>query len=116
MSEGRNDNDSVIDSSGDVFADLGISLDRDDELKLAMAREISRIIDREGLTQVQVAKILKTDQAKVSNIVRGRLKGFGVERLFSYMLELGYDIEVRLSAHRSRNRGRVTVHPMAACG
>lgn len=123
MSESMNDSEIVVDGSGDIFSDLGIVLGRDDELKIHIAREISRIIDRDGLTQVQVARLLKTDQAKVSNIARGNLKGFSVERLFTYLLELGFDIDVQVSRHsRSTStcsnthpvRGRVTMR--SACG
>jgi hypothetical protein len=38
------------------------------------------------------------DQPKVSNLMRGRLTGFSVERLFGILNRLGHSIEVRISA------------------
>lgn len=75
----------VITSSGDVFADLGIQLDAKDRMKNAIAREITNLIEARKLTQTQVSQILGTDQAKVSNITRGRLSGFSVDRLINFL-------------------------------
>ena len=67
------------------------------------------------LTQQQAAVILGTDQAKVSNIARGRLDGFSIERLFGFLQALGYDVDIRLRRARRRD-GRITMHPLAAVG
>ena len=102
----------VTDSSGDVFADLGVDLDEKDRLKLAIAHEITNVIVRRKLTQAEVARIIGADQAKVSNLTRGRLKGFSLDRLVLYLLCLGYDIDVHISAQRetSADKGEVRVH------
>src|SRR3972149_3756098 len=81
-------------SSGNVFADLGL---RNPEVLLAKADlvyEISRTIEARGLTQAEAAEILGIDQPKVSALVRGRLDGFSMERLFRYLNALGKDIEI----------------------
>lgn len=100
----------VVASSGDVFADLGIKLDDKDRVKLGLAREITRVIEARKFTQKDVARILKTDQAKVSHITRGRLTGFSVERLFSFLLALGLNVDIRLS-ETQKDHGTVTFHP-----
>jgi predicted XRE-type DNA-binding protein len=102
----------VTDSSGDVFADLGIELDHAERLKVDIAIEISGVIARSGLTQTQVADIIGADQAKVSNLTRGKLKGFSLDRLVQYLLRLGYDIDLHISRKRQgRPRdGKVRVH------
>ena len=51
-------------SSGNVFADLGLSNPEEALAKSQLAWEISRIIKRKKLTQTKVAKILKIDQSK----------------------------------------------------
>jgi predicted XRE-type DNA-binding protein len=81
-------------SSGNVFADLGL---RNPEVLLAKADlvyEISRTIEARGLTQAEAAEILGVDQPKVSALVRGRLDGFSMERLYRYLNALGKDIEI----------------------
>lgn len=102
----------MTDSSGDVFADLDIVLDRGERLKVDIAIEISRIIARSGLTQAQVAEIIGADQAKVSNLTRGKLKGFSLDRLLQYLSRLGYDIDLHISQTRrgTKRDGDVRLH------
>jgi predicted XRE-type DNA-binding protein len=106
----------VAQSAGDVFADLDIELDAKDRMKNAIAREITNLVEARSLTQKEVASILGTDQAKVSNITRGRLSGFSVDRLVNFLICLGYDVDIHLSKSRS-DKGRVTVNsPIAMYG
>lgn len=116
MVDKKFDDVQIVKSSGDIFADLGVPLDAKDQLKVLIARRISDAIEQRHLTQKQVATILDTDQAKVSNITRGRLDGFTVDRLVNYLIALGIDVDVRLSRTHNR-RGKVTVRtPVAAVG
>lgn len=122
MSERKDENPAIVHGSGDVFHDLGITILPEDEIKIAIAREIVRIINLRGYTQKQVAAIFGTDQAKVSNIVRGRFSGLSVDRLLKYLLSLGINVDVHLSEVSRRrsddlHSGTVKVHPaLAACG
>lgn len=116
MSKIRDNETAIVQSSGDVFADLDIELDAKDRMKNAIAREITSLVETRGLTQKEVAAILHTDQAKVSNITRGRLAGFSVDRLVNFLICLGYDVDIHLSKNRN-DKGRVTVHsPVAMYG
>ncbi len=82
----------VGNSSGNVFADLGLPHCEVEMLKIGMAMAISKTIQKRGLTQAQAAKIVGTDQAKMSALMRGVLKGFTVERLMGFLVRLGRDI------------------------
>lgn len=116
MVDNRLDDVKIVGGSGDIFADLGIQMDAKDRLKIDIARHISNAIAHRKLTQKEVAAILETDQAKVSNITRGRLDGFTVDRLVNYLIVLGIDIDVRLSKTHERP-GNITVRtPVAAVG
>jgi predicted XRE-type DNA-binding protein len=100
----------VVDSSGSVFADLGLSHDQEDVLKVQIALAITNTLRKRGLTQAEAAKIIGTDQAKVSAILRGRLKGLTADRLMRYLLRLGRDIDVHISKKYADNRpGRIRV-------
>ena len=82
--------------SGNVFRDLGFP-DADELLvKAELALEISRIIEHRDLTQAQAAELLGVDQPKVSALVRGRLDGFSLERLYRFLNSLGLDIQITL--------------------
>jgi predicted XRE-type DNA-binding protein len=112
MTVEHNVGETVERGSGNVFADLGLSVTKDDMLKVEFARAITAIINRGELTQIEAAEILRTDQAKVSAILRGQLKGFSVERLIRYAMLLGQDVDIRISRRRRAGRrpGRIKVH------
>ena len=81
-------------SSGNVFEDLGFPDAPELQAKADLAYEISRTIDQRGLTQNEAAEILGVDQPKVSALVRGRLDGFSMERLYRFLNALGKDVEI----------------------
>ena len=82
--------------SGNVYRDLGFPDADELKVKAELAMEIGRIIEDRDLTQVQAAEILGVDQPKVSALVRGRLDGFSLERLYRFLNSLGRDIQITL--------------------
>ena len=93
--------------SGNVFADLSLPHSPEDMAKVGLAAIIKRTIEKKDLTQVGAAALFGTDQAKVSAIVRGRLKDFSLDRLLSYARLLGHDIDVRVSERAKAGPGRM---------
>jgi predicted XRE-type DNA-binding protein len=87
----------VTPSSGNVFADLGLPVAEARLLKAQLALKIQQLIEQKGMTQAEIAPLLGLDQPKVSNLLRGRLAGFSVERLFSILNKLGHNVEVHIS-------------------
>lgn len=81
-------------SSGNVFADLGIAQPEETLIQADLALEIGRHIAEQGWTQTHAARVLGIGQSDVSNIVRGRLKGFSIERLVRLLGELGQSVKV----------------------
>lgn len=103
----------VEESSGNVFADLG--LPDADEL-LAKARIVYRIcdiIEERRLTQEQAAKILGVDQPKISALMRGKLSGISTDRLFRFLNALDRDVEIVIKK-KPRSRPRAQVRVLAA--
>jgi predicted XRE-type DNA-binding protein len=102
--------EAVRKSSGNVFADMGAA-DADERLaKAELSRIIRRAIDDRGLKQVQAAALLGVTQPDISDLVRGRLRRFGMERLQRFVTLLGMDVEVRVAPKsRSSRRGRLKV-------
>jgi predicted XRE-type DNA-binding protein len=92
-----NDGPGSIDrGSGNVFADLGIP---NPDLALAKAQLVQRIRDliaERGLTQAGAAELLGLDQPKVSALVRGRIQGYTIDRLFRFLTALGQRVEIRV--------------------
>jgi predicted XRE-type DNA-binding protein len=99
----------VHDSSGNVFADLGIE-DADEYMaKSELAAQILRIVQRQRLTQAKVAKLLGIRQPKVSELLRGRLDGFSADRMLRFITRLGYDVQIKLSKARTRTQGHMEI-------
>ena len=104
------DETKVTPSSGNVFADLGLSNAAGELAKTDLAFEISRIIEERGLTQVEAAEIMGVDQPKVSALVRYRLDGFSMERLYRFLNALGRDVEIIVRPKpKSREHGTLSV-------
>lgn len=89
-------------TSGNVFADLGIP---NPDLALAKAELVQRIrelIVARKLTQVQAAELLGLDQPKVSALVRGRVAGYSIDRLFRFLNALGQQVEISVRPRPTR--------------
>jgi predicted XRE-type DNA-binding protein len=88
----------VEESSGNVFADLGLPDPEERLLKAQLAAQIQVFIGQKGLTEAQIAAQLGLDQPKVSKLLRGHLADFSVDRLLLLLNRLGHSVEVRISA------------------
>jgi transcriptional regulator with XRE-family HTH domain len=78
--------------------------------KAVLAKEIARILKDRELTQTEAASMAGEAPSQVSLIVNGRLAGVSPERLFRLLTALGRDVEIRLSASKSKaGKVRVTV-------
>ena len=97
--------------SGNVFADIGIP---NPDLALAKAELVQRIRDvikERNLTQARAAELLGLDQPKVSALVRGRVNGYSIDRIFRFLNVLGQQIEIHVRPIGSRSpSGRPGIH------
>ncbi|MBD2628170.1 helix-turn-helix domain-containing protein [Trichormus variabilis] len=95
-------------SSGNVFSDLGLPNPDEMLVKAELARKISNAIIARHITQAEAAELLGIYQPKVSALMRGRLTGFSLERMFRFLNTLGIDVEIAVKP-KSRNHARITV-------
>ena len=86
--------DKVIMSSGNVFADIGLPDAEERLAKAQLAHKISEIIQRRHVSQAEAARILGTEQPKISAIMNGKLSGFSLERLIYFLNVLGSDVQI----------------------
>ncbi|WP_320169928.1 helix-turn-helix transcriptional regulator [Maridesulfovibrio sp.] len=82
--------------SGNVFEDLG--LERPDELayKSNIVMEIQKAIKIRGITQTKAAEICGTDQPTLSKILNGNIALATTDRLFSWLVRLGYMVKITI--------------------
>lgn len=90
MSEENN----IIKSSGNVFADLGYKLPAEALAKAKLALKICELINERHLSQAAAAKLLGVDQPKISALINGKLSGFSTDRLFRFLNALDREVEV----------------------
>ena len=95
-------------SSGNVFADLGLPNPEQELLKANLTLQILRTIKARKLTQAEAGKILGIPQPHVSDLMRGRARAFSAERLMEFLTALGHDVEVRVKRTR-KEHGQVSV-------
>lgn len=111
----RNDEQAVYKVGDNIFADLGPA--NADELlaKAELARAIRHLIAARGLTQAIAAGVLGISQPDVSNLHRGRLAGFSMERLYRFLNSLGQDVQIVVQP-KPRSRTRATVRTLVRAG
>ena len=111
----RTEEEAVHQAGDNIFADLGRP--NADELlaKTELSRTVRRLIDESGLTQAKVAGVLGISQPDVSNLHRGRLAGFSMERLYRFLNSLGQDVQIVVQP-KPRSRTRATVRALVRAG
>lgn len=83
-------------SSGNIFADLGLSNPEQEKVKAELTIQLCKIIKNRGLTQVEAAKLLGTTQAQVSALMRGHPTSFSVGRLMKFLNRLNRHVELNV--------------------
>ena len=103
--------DGVIDyGSGNVFADLGFPQPEEHLAKAELTQQILKIIKQRGMNQTAAAELLGIDQPKVSALMRGRLRGFSLDRLFRFLNLLDKDVDIVVKDKaKGRERGQTNL-------
>jgi len=103
----------IIESSDNIFADLKITNPEEVLAKAELARKIQKTIMSRKLTQVEAARILKLKQPDVSDLCRGRLHKFSLDRLIHLLNLLDWDVDIVIKRNHSKVRMGIT-HVVAA--
>jgi predicted XRE-type DNA-binding protein len=102
--------------SGNIFADLGLPDAQEMLLKSQIVITLHRLIKARKLTQTEAAKRIGIGQPDLSNVLRGRFRGYSVERLMRMLTAFDQDIEITVRPRRGKSKdgGRITFNPVAA--
>ena len=93
----------ITESTGNVFAGLGIPNPEQELMKARLTLAIYRIVRERGLTQAKAAGVLGVKQPHVSLLMRNRAGSFSVGRLMEFLTALGQDIEITIGPSRSEH-------------
>lgn len=92
-------NEVIIESSGNVFSDLGFSAEESALLSMRaeLMASLRETIDSKGWTQVQAAEHLGIGQSRVSDLMRGKRDKFSLDMLVALATRAGR--KVALAVH-----------------
>jgi len=115
-SAGKGDEEEVVYKVGEnIFVDLGRPNAVELLAKAELVRGIRHLIAARGLAQAAAASLLGIAQPDVSNLHRGRLAGFSMERLYRFLNALGQDVRIVVQP-KPRSRPRATVMALVRAG
>jgi predicted XRE-type DNA-binding protein len=97
------------DSSGNVFADLGLPNAKQEMLKAKLTVQIYKLLKARKLKQSEAAKLLGTTQPQVSALMRCKPVSVSVGRLMEFLNILGQDVEVTVKPAGRRKVGDMSV-------
>ena len=97
----------VEESSGNVFADLGLPHPERELVKAKLTLRIYHLSKERGLTQREAGEILGIKQPHVSALMRNRAGNFSAERLMEFLTALGQDVEITVRPTR-KDHGRLS--------
>lgn len=96
--------DKITMSTGNVFADLELPDAEERLAKAQLAFKISEILQKRHISQTEAARILGTEQPKISFIMNGKLSGFSLERLIYFLNVLGSDVQIVVKPKPPRHK------------
>jgi len=91
-----------MESSGNIYQDLGFEDAEERLVKAKLAMRITEIIENNQFKQAEAAKILGINQPKISALMNGRLSGFSMEKLIHFLNQLNQDVEIIVKARKTK--------------
>lgn len=100
----------ITQSSGNVYADIGVAQPEVMLAKARLAQRVGSIIAARKITQREAAEIIGVPQPKLSNILRGQFRGVSEAKLMDCLLRLGNDVQIVVKpARRKASIGLLSV-------
>ena len=83
-------------TTGSIFEDEILGFPPDHRIKAELVDEIGRRIAADKLSQTAAAQRMSVPQPDLSNILRGKFRGYSVDRLTAMLGKLGYGVDIVL--------------------
>jgi len=96
-------------TEGSIFDDVALGFPPEHRIKAELVDEIAQRMATDKLTQVVAAERMGIAQPDLSNILRGKFRGYSIDRLTTLLGRLGYSIDIVLRSPASGEPER-TVH------
>ena len=100
----------IEESSGNVYADLGMPDAEEMIVKAQLANKISEIIKGRKWSQVEAAEVLGIPQPKLSKMLRGQFRGISEAKMLDCLVRLGRNVQIVVGpARRAASPAHVAV-------
>lgn len=90
----------IIRGTENIFADMGLPDPEEAYAKAQLAYAIRRVIMARGLSQREAALIASVKQPQISDLTRGRLAGFSMDRLTTILNRFDQDVDITIHPKR----------------
>lgn len=87
----------VFESVSEMLGKQGVE-EKDFDTRCELMAALTEYIAQSKMTQKEVAQILKVDQPRVSDLVRGKISKFSLGTLIEYLWRLNFDVTVKFKA------------------
>ena len=89
--------ETIVNSSGNVFIDLGYSPDEASILQMRadLMADLRKFIKAKKLTQAKAAEIFGVSQSRVSDLIRGKWERFSLEMLITLATRAGMHVTLK---------------------
>ena len=102
-------------SSGNVFADIGLPNADVHLLKAQIVSELYRLCSARKLSQAKAGVLLGISQPVVSRMFKGHFSEYSVERLMKFLTIFARDVEIVVRPSKPRSKaGKIKFTPEAA--
>ena len=88
----------AIEGNANVFEDLGFEREQAANLKVRadLMLDLRRYIEQQGWTQEQAAQYFGETQPRISNLMRGEIDRFSVDKLIKMLAHAGMEVRVEV--------------------
>ena len=93
-------NEEIIESSGNVFADLGFDAAEASilQMRAKLMHDLRQHIEASGMTPPQISEELGIGSARVAELMRGKWEKFSLETLITLEERIGRKVTIELAA------------------
>jgi len=91
-------NTDITESSGHVFRDLGFDSGEAESLRVRarLMASLERYVREHGITQAETAEELDTTQARISELMNGKIQAFSIDALINILDRAGLEVDVNV--------------------
>ena len=88
----------ITHSSGNVFEDLGFEGGEAESLRVRarLMAPLERSVRERGITQAEAAEELGTTQARISELMNGKIQAFSIDALINMLDRAGLKVDVNV--------------------